>query len=142
MLLIAAFLRADNNTKELALMMPDSPDTKAKTHNCKEVIVNQFIAKKKNPSRFHLDANKERETFNLALDILAKANKKDRGREVTFGDVVDYAFSKLRPRDIEKIKERSLSEMEKVERLLAEYNRNRGANLTLGEFLAKKLKIS
>ncbi len=104
--------------------------------------MSEVITKKKYPSRFYLDARKDGETFNQVLKILEEANQKERGREVSFKDVVAHALAKLNSKDVEKIKEKSLTEMEKVERMLAEYNQAHGLNLNMGEFLAKKLKIS
>ena len=76
------------------------------------------------------------------LKILDEANQKDKGREVTFKDVVAHALAKIKSKDIEKLREESLSKMEKVERMLVEYNQSHGLNLSMGEFLAKKLKLS
>ncbi len=98
--------------------------------------------RRKFQSRFYLDLSKDRATFDLAAKILEEANRKDWGNEVTFKDVVVHALAKLGPKDVAKLREKSLSEMEKVERALAEYNRSRGVRLSMGEFLAKKLKLS
>lgn len=64
------------------------------------------------------------------------------GKEVTFKDLVLFSLPKITNKDIEKIKESSLSEMEKVERLRIEFNAKNSTNLTLGEFLMKKLNIN
>lgn len=49
---------------------------------------------------------------------------------------------KLNSKDIDKLKDDSLSEMEKVTKLLNEYNQKNNSNLELGEFLVKKLNIN
>jgi hypothetical protein len=51
------------------------------------------------------------------------------------------ALPKLTPKDLEKIQENSLSEMERVQRALDEYNRRAEMKLSLGEFLVKKLSL-
>ncbi len=48
---------------------------------------------------------------------------------------------KLTAKDLEKIQEGSLSEMERVQRFLDEHNQKNETKLTLGEFLVKKLNI-
>lgn len=86
--------------------------------------------------------SKEKESLELVFDLLGKANNKEHGREITFKDLALFALSKLTNKDIEKIREGSLSEMEKVEKTLKEYNEKNGTNLELGEFLVKKLNIN
>jgi hypothetical protein len=74
--------------------------------------------------------------------LLAKSNKKDYGREVTFKDLALFGIEKLTDKDIDKIKDGSLSEMEKVEKALDEYNQKNRTTLSMGEFLVKKLSIN
>ncbi len=83
--------------------------------------------------------SKNRERVLWALE---EANKKECGREVIFKDIVAYAFAKLTSKDLEAIKENSLTDRERVKQALAEYNQKEDANLELWEFLAKKLKLS
>ncbi len=45
-------------------------------------------------------------------------------------------------KDIDKIQERSLSDMEKVHRTLDEYNKKNNLSLSLEEYLVKKLGIN
>jgi hypothetical protein len=78
----------------------------------------------------------------LVFGLLRKCNEKDFGKEILFKDLCLYAVSKLTDKDLEKIQEGSLSEMEKVERALFDYNKKSGSNLTMGEFLVKKLGIN
>jgi SMC interacting uncharacterized protein involved in chromosome segregation len=78
----------------------------------------------------------------MVFKLLETSNKKEYGREVGFKDIALYGLSKLNSKDIERIQEASLSEMEKVERALNDYNAKNGTNLSLGEFLVKKLSIS
>ena len=77
----------------------------------------------------------------MIFNLLETANKKEYGREILFKDIALYGISRITNKDIEKIQELSLSEMEKVERSLDEYNKKNGTKLTLGEYLVKKLSI-
>lgn len=102
----------------------------------KEYILNE------DQSKFFIDLSNEKDSLDLIFSLLKKCNKKDYGREITFKDLCIYSLSKLADKDIEKIQELSLSEMEKVQRTLDEYNKRNSTNLTLGEFLVKKLGIN
>lgn len=102
----------------------------------KEVSLNQ------EQTKFFVDLSNEKESLDLIFGLLRKCNEKDYGRVILFKDVVLYAVAKLTDKDIEKIQELSLGEMEKVQRLLDEHNKKTGQNLTLGEFLIKKLGIN
>ena len=73
--------------------------------------------------------------------LLTEANKKSHGKEITFKDLVDYGLDKIGPKDLEKLQRLALSEMDKVQMLREKYNLKHGVNLSLGEFLAQKLKI-
>ena len=73
--------------------------------------------------------------------MLKSVNDKSYGKEITFRDLAVFAVPKLTTKDLEKIQEGSLSEMERVQRLLDEHNEKNEKKLTLGEFLVKKLNI-
>jgi hypothetical protein len=102
----------------------------------KEVSLNQ------EQTKFFVDLSHEKESLDLIFGLLTKCNEKDYGRVILFKDICLYAVSKLTDKDIEKIQEGSLSEMERVKRVLDEHNRKTGASLSLGEFLVKKLGIN
>ena len=93
-------------------------------------------------TKFYVDLSEDKVSLDLAFNLLKKANEKTYGHEITFKDIVIYAASKLNEKDIEKIQEGSLSEMEKVDRAREEFNKKNGLNLTMGEFLIKKLGIN
>ena len=97
---------------------------------------------KSSQGRFLVDFRRDSKNRERVLQLLEEANKKERGGEVTFKDIVAYALAKLTSKDLEAIRQNSLTGMDKVKQMLAEYNRKEGANLDLGEFLAKKLKLS
>jgi len=102
----------------------------------KEVSLNQ------EQTKFFIDLSNEKESLDLIFGLLRKCNEKDYGRVILFKDVCLYAVGKLTDKDIEKIQESSLGEMEKVQRLLDDHNKKTGSTLSLGEFLVKKLGIN
>ena len=102
----------------------------------KEVVIN------KEQTKFFVDLSNEPESLSLIFDFLLSANEKNYGKPILFKDICLYAVGKLTAKDIEKIQEQSLTEMEKVGRALDEYNLKNKTKLTLGEFLIKKLNIN
>ena len=99
----------------------------------RETVIN------KEQSKFFVDLSNEQESLSLIFDFLLKCNEKNYGRPILFKDICIYAVSKLTDKDVDKIQEVSLSEMEKVQRALDDYNKKNGQKLELGEFLVKKL---
>ncbi len=102
----------------------------------KEISINQ------EQTKFFVDLSHEKESLDLIFSLLSKCNEKDYGGVILFKDLCLYAVNKLTDKDIEKIQEGSLSEMERVKRALDEHNKKTGGNLSLGEFLVKKLGIN
>jgi hypothetical protein len=92
-------------------------------------------------NKFFIDVSKDNEQRLLLQGFLQQANDKTYGRDIILKDLVLIALPKLTTKDIEKIQESSLSEMERVERALDEHNRKAEIKLTLGEFLVKKLSL-
>jgi len=78
----------------------------------------------------------------LIFDLLRKCNEKDYGKPILFKDLCLFAVSKLTEKDIEKIQEQSLTEMEKVQRAYDEHKKKSGQEFSFGEFLTKKLGIN
>ena len=93
-------------------------------------------------TKFFVDLSKEEDVLKKVFSLLSEANQKEHGREITFKDLALFSIDKITSKDIDKIKESSLSEMEKVERALVDHNKKNKTNLTLGEFLVKKLSIN
>ena len=102
----------------------------------KEVQIN------KEQTKFFVDLSNEKESLSLIFDFLLKCNEKNYGKPILFKDLCLYAVSKLTSKDVDKIKEQSLSEMEKVEIALLDHNKKTGQSLSMGEFLVKKLGIN
>lgn len=96
----------------------------------------------KEQTKFFVDLSKNQKDLREIQELLVKANNKDYGEEVLFKDLCLYAIAKLSNKDIERIQDNSLSEMEKVERSLCEYNTKNKLELSLGEYLLKKLNIN
>jgi hypothetical protein len=92
-------------------------------------------------SKFFIDVSKEIETRDLIGKLLQEANNKSFGREIVLRDLIIASIPKLTSKDIERIQESALTDMEKIERLLIEHNEKNKTSLTLGEFLVKKLNV-
>jgi hypothetical protein len=92
-------------------------------------------------NKFFVDLGSDQEVLLLIKKLLVEANNKSYGREINFKDLVIHAIPKLNSKDVEKIQDQSLSEMERVKRLLDEHNEKNKTALSLGEFLVKKLSI-
>ncbi len=95
----------------------------------------------KDQSKFFVDLSNNKNELELVFDLLAKTNDKLLGREIIFKDLALFGLSKITNKDIGKIKDMALTEMERVELACNEHNMKLGLNLSLGEFLVKKLGI-
>lgn len=93
-------------------------------------------------AKFFVDLGNESKSLELVHNLLLKINQKELGRELTFKDLSVYAIGKLSEKDIEKLQESSLSEMERVEKAYKEFKAKTKIELSLGEFLVKKLNIN
>ena len=102
----------------------------------KEFVIN------KDQTKFFVDLSHDKVELSLIFELLGKANQKDYGREITFKDLALFSVTKLTDKDLEKIQESTLSDMEKVERALIEFNKKNNSSLTLGEFLVNRLSIN
>lgn len=111
---------------------------KKKMEDDKNVVANDENGEK---SKFFIDVSKEVETRDLIAKLLGEANSKSFGREIVLKDLIIASIPKLTSKDIERIQENTLTDMEKIERLLVEHNEKNKTALSLGEFLVKKLNI-
>jgi hypothetical protein len=93
-------------------------------------------------SKFFVDMGSNKNQLELVFNLLSKANNKGYGKDINFKELALYSLSKLTDKDIEKIQESSLGEMEKVQRALDDYNLKSKESLSLGEYLVKKLNIN
>jgi hypothetical protein len=92
--------------------------------------------------KYFVDLGKDKKDLANVQSLLVKTNDKDHGAEITFKDLAVYGISKLGQKDIEKLQDNSLTEMEKVNRALIEFNLKNSTKLELGEFLIKKLNLN
>ena len=95
----------------------------------------------KEQSKFFVDLGKEKAVLELIITIIREANNRDYGREITFKDLAVYALPRLIAKDLERIQESTLSDMERVQKLLDEHNQKNSTSLSMGEFLVKKMNI-
>lgn len=124
-----------NEEEKLKVSKMEGREKKGKTKEIKEV------EESREKYKFFVDLRDEREELEIISKLLREVNKKDFGREILFKDLAVYAVTKLTPKDLEKIQESSLNDMERVQRLLKEHNEKNKTNLDLGTFLVKKLNI-
>ncbi len=109
--------------------------TRRKKGEKKRVVINE------DQSKFVMNLNENDKERSELIKILKEANNKDFGSEVGFKELVLYSLSKITAKDIEKIKDQSMTEMERVEKSLNDYNEKNNTSLSLGEYLVEKLKI-
>ena len=95
----------------------------------------------KEQTKFIMDVSGDKKLQEKIISLLELANNKTYGREITFRDLAFQALGRMSDKDVEKIQEGSLSEMERVQKHLDEFNQKNNTNLGLGEFLVKKLGI-
>lgn len=112
-----------------------------KGRGSKKLKESQEVVKEDQQNKFFVDLRYEKEALEAILKLLKEANNKCYGREITFKDLAIYAVPRLNSKDLEKIQEQSLTDMERVQKLLDEHNEKNKTALTLGEFLVKKLNI-
>ena len=105
----------------------------------KDEVQEQYEPKDQN--KYFIDVSKNKDQRELIQNILNQANNKNYGREIILKDLVLIALPKITAKEIEKLQENSLSEMERVSMALDEYNKESEVKLTLGEFLVKKLAL-
>ena len=117
---------------------------KAKTENGGRGMKteNESREQKKEQSKFFIDWSKDKKILDKVFALLSKANDKAYGREILFKDLVAFAIEGLTEKDLEKLKDTSLTEMERVQKHLDEHNQKNQTSLSLGEFLIKKLNIA
>ena len=94
-----------------------------------------------NRQRLVIDKKCTPKTHALAIKLLTSANKKEHGRPITFNHLIALALSKINTADINRLKSESLTDMDKVNLKLTEYNNQNKTNLSLGQFLVRELLI-
>lgn len=92
-------------------------------------------------SKFFIDVSKDQETVELISKLLVEANNKTFGRKIVLKDLIIGSLPKLTSKDIERIQENSLTDMEVIEKLYHETNEKNKTDLSFAEFLRKKLNV-
>lgn len=107
----------------------------------KEVKDHEEAAGVDQQSKYFIDLSKDSESLEVIKKVLKEANRKSYGREIILKDLVIALLPKVNQKDIERIQEQSLTEMERVQRHLDEFNEKNTSSLSLGEFLVKKFNL-
>lgn len=120
--------------------------------NIKKEEGNKKKGRRKKSERVAYELNKEQSKFFVDLsgdpiyldkvqNMLVRANTKEYGRDILFKDLALFGILKLTEKDLERVQENSLSDMEKIECSLLVYNKKNQTNLSLGQYLIKRLNI-
>ena len=91
--------------------------------------------------RFVIDKSRTPQIHATVTKVLEDANTKELGREVTFADLTGHALAKLTASDLDELKAKSLSDMDKIQLELKKYNDDNNSSLSLGQFLVKRLEL-
>jgi len=129
----------EENNKVMDQMKNKEEGPKKRGRKKKETAEEDKIHK--DQDKFFVDVSRDKDQRQLIQNFLNQANNKSYGREVILKDLILLSLPKLTPKDIERVQENSLSEMERVQRALDEHNKKAESKLTLGEFLVKKLSL-
>ena len=103
---------------------------------------NEVCVVNREQAKFYVDVSDEKESLALIFSLMERSNKKEHGRPITFKDLCLAGLAQLTDKDLERIQESCLTEMEKVNRALIEFNQKNSTSLSLGEFLVRKLGIN
>ncbi len=96
----------------------------------------------KEQTKFFVDLEQNKLILEKLFKTLEEVNNKQYGKLITVKDIFIYLVDKISGKDISKIQEASLTEMERVKRHLDEYNKKNSSSIELGEFLVKKLNLA
>lgn len=91
--------------------------------------------------RFYIDLKDDDEVHSELMDTLTMVNEKDYGSPIGIKEVFLFAFRKLNSKDLEKIRDSSLTAAEKLEMARVEFNEKNGTDYSLEEFLLRRLNI-
>ena len=85
--------------------------------------------------KFYVDLSKSRKMLEKVQKILVEANDKEFGEEVTFRELAIAGIKKLTDKDIEKIRDNSISFKEKLEIEFNKYKESNEEDIDFWEFL-------
>ena len=95
----------------------------------------------KKQRRFYIDFKGEDGAHKRLMELLTVVNEKDYGSPIGVKEVFIHSMGKLNPKDLEKIRDSSLSGLEKVERARIEFNEKNDTNFKMEEFLLRRLNL-
>lgn len=96
----------------------------------------------KEQTRFYIDLKNDQEAQKELIQILEFINKKDFGTPLGVKEVLIHSMNKLTKKDLEKIRDSSLTPIEKVERARVEFNEKHQTNYSMEEFLLRRLNLT
>ena len=85
--------------------------------------------------RFFIDVSGDVKGLELIHGLLEEVNSKKYGRKLTLKDLVMVALTKLKKKDLEAMKESSLSGMDVFRPKCDLYNQDNNTNLNLAEYI-------
>ncbi len=91
-------------------------------------------------SKFFVDLSKANKDLLHVQDLLVQANDKDYGEEVTFREIALAGIDKLNQKDIEKIRDNSISAKERLEMEFNKFKEAGNEGIDFWEFLDKHHK--
>ncbi len=90
--------------------------------------------------RFFIDVSGDDESLKMIHSLLKDVNDKKYGRKIILKDLLLVGLSKLKVKDLERIKETSLSATDLVKRKADEYNKAHGTTFGLYDYIEVMLK--
>jgi hypothetical protein len=85
--------------------------------------------------RFFIDVSEDAKSLELIHGLLKEVNTKKYGRKLILKDLVVVALTKLKQKDLETLKESSLSPAELVKRKADQYNEAHGTNYGMYDYI-------
>lgn len=95
----------------------------------------------KKQRRFYIDFKGEDDAHKRLMELLTVVNEKDYGSPIGVKEVLIHSMGKLNPKDLEKIRDSSLTGLEKVERARIEFNEKNDTDFSMEEFLLRRLNL-
>ncbi|MEI8346253.1 MAG: hypothetical protein WCG27_02215 [Pseudomonadota bacterium] len=107
-----------------------------------KVAIGTGIGEKAEKRKITMDLGQSEWAQKKIEELLEQANQKSYGRRITVRDLVIHALGKVDPSDIQKLQEESMNDMQKIQRMVDEYNKQNSSSLDMGQFLKMKLNMN
>lgn len=95
----------------------------------------RVTAKSKGQDRFFIDVSDDEKSFELIHGLLNEVNTKKYGRKLILKDLVVVALTRLKQKDLEQLREASLSATDLVKRKTDEYNEAHGTKYGIYDYI-------